>query len=87
LPSHELLRSQFRAIVGDDYDPARDFDGPKARALSALIFGMPASQVLRDGNFFEYAGWCLDQNIYLAVTVTEDHEVGTDAVCEPHLAT
>jgi hypothetical protein len=77
--------SQFLTIVGDDYDPSQDLDGAKARALTALIFGMPASQVLRDGKFIEYAGWCLDQNIYLAVTVTEDHEVGTDAFCEPHI--
>jgi hypothetical protein len=77
--------NQFRAIVGDDFDPSQHLDGAKARALTALIFGMPDSQVLRDGKFIEYAGWCLDQNIYLAVTVTEDHKVGTDAFCEPHL--
>ena len=76
--------SQFRAIVGEDYDPSQDIGAEQARKLSALIFGMPEVQITRDGFFIEYEGWSLDQNVYLSVMVTDDHKAGAKAICEPH---
>jgi hypothetical protein len=76
--------SQFRAIVGHDYDPSEDLDAAQARALSALIFGMPMTQVLRDGARVEYAGWSVEQDTYLSVIVTDDHKAGMEAVCETY---
>lgn len=76
------FESQFRSIVGGDYDPSQELGAEQARALSALIFSMPESQVSRDGFFIEYEGWCEDQRVYLAVTVTDDHLSGIRAECE-----
>ena len=76
--------SQFRAIVGREHKPSDELDVDQARALSALIFGMPETQVTRDGFFIHYEGWSFDQDIYLSVTVTDDHQSGTRALCEPN---
>lgn len=78
--------SQFRAIVGEDYDQSRDLGAEETRALSALIFGMPETQITRDGFFIQYEGWSIEQDIYLSVTVTDDHKSGTRALCEPNFA-
>lgn len=76
--------SQFHAIVGDEYDPHHDLDEAQTRALSALIFGMAETQITRYGFFIRYAGWSFSQDIYLSVTVTDDHKSGTLALCEPN---
>lgn len=76
--------SRFRVIVGEDFDPSRDLGAEQTRSLSALIFGMPETQTTRDGFFIQYEGWCFDQNIYLSVTVADDHQSGTRALCEPN---
>ncbi|SER57261.1 hypothetical protein [Rhizobium sp. NFR03] len=76
--------SQFRAIVGEDYDQTRDLGAEQARALSALIFGMPLVQVTRDGSFITYEGWSEEQGVYLSVMATYDHKGAMQAICEPH---
>lgn len=76
--------SQFRAIVGYDYDPSEDLNETQARALSALIFSMPVTQVLRDGARVEYAGWSADQGTYLSVVVIDDHTAGMQATCKTY---
>ncbi|MCD7111599.1 hypothetical protein LRX75_21410 [Rhizobium sp. DKSPLA3] len=78
--------SRFRVIVGEDFDPSRDLGAEQACALSALIFGMPETQTTRDGFFIQYEGWSFDQDIYLSVTVTDDHKSGARALCEPNFA-
>ena len=46
---------------------------------------MRETQISRDGFFIEYECWSLDQDIFLAVTVTDDHKSGTQALCAPNL--
>ena len=77
----DSYESQFRAIVGHNYTASRELDAEQARALTALIFGMPETEIVRDGEFLEYSGWSAEQNIYLAVTVSDDHAYGAEAVC------
>ena len=72
---------QFRAIVGHNYTPNQELDAKQARALTALIFSMPESEVTRDGDFIEYEGWSAGEGIYLAVTVNDEHTYGADASC------
>ena len=49
--------SQFRGIVGENYDPSQDLGAEQKRELSALIFSMPDVQITRDGIFIDYEGW------------------------------
>lgn len=77
----DSYESQFYAIVGRNHTPSRELDAPEARALTSLIFSMPETEIVRDGEFFEYSGWSEEQNIYLAVTVSDDHTYGAEAVC------
>ena len=77
----DTYESQFRAIVGHNHTPSRELDADQARALTALIFQMPETEVVRDGEFLEYSGWSAEQNVYLAVTVSDDHAYGAEAVC------
>lgn len=79
----DTFESQFRAIVGHNYTPSQELDAQQARALTSLIFSMPETEIVRDGEFFEYSGWSAEQNIYLAVTVSDDHGYGAEAVCVP----
>ena len=74
---------QFRAIVGHNYTPSQELDAKQARALTALIFSMPETEVTRDGEFIEYEGWSTEEGIYLAVTVDDEHTYGADASCGP----
>lgn len=76
--------SRFRVIVGEDFDPSQDLGAEQTRALSALIFGMPETQITRDGFFIQYEGWSFDQDIFLSVNVADDHQSGTRARCEPN---
>jgi hypothetical protein len=80
MTSHE---EQFRAIVGHNHTPSRELDGDQARAISALIFSMPETQFTRDGSFIEYEGWDFEQNVYMTIIVSDDHDHGSQAFCEP----
>ncbi|KQR77562.1 hypothetical protein [Rhizobium sp. Leaf341] len=77
--------TQFRAIVGDNHKPSDHLDSDQAQALSAQIFGMPDVQIVRNGFFIQYEGWSIDQDVYLSVSVTDDHLSGTRALCEPSM--
>ena len=79
----ETYESQFRAIVGHNYAPNQELDAKQSCALTALIFGMPDCEVHSDKDTIKYHGWCFQQQVYMAVTVTRDHTHGAEAICSP----
>ncbi|NHT76895.1 hypothetical protein G8E10_14230 [Rhizobiaceae bacterium CRRU44] len=75
------FESQFLAIVGSEYDPRKHELPPEsARALSAVIFAMPDTQIIRSGQYTDYAGWSQEQSTYLAVSVDSYDGRGYNAV-------